>query len=126
MSDVLEVGQKLVELCREGKALEATDALYSHHIVSVEALAGPNQQARTEGIEAVRGRTAWWQTNHEVHKAEVEGPFPHGDRFIVFFKFDVTGKGASPFAGKRQTIDEAALYTVKDGKITHEEFFYTR
>jgi ketosteroid isomerase-like protein len=27
-------------------------------------------------------------------------------------------------AGQRMTLDEAALYTVKDGKITQEEFFY--
>jgi len=27
-------------------------------------------------------------------------------------------------AGKRFTMDEAGLYTVKDGKIVHEEFFY--
>ena len=27
-------------------------------------------------------------------------------------------------AGKRMTLDEAALYTVKDGKVVHEEFFY--
>jgi len=31
---------------------------------------------------------------------------------------------AGQMAGKRMTIDEAALYTVKDGKIVHEEFFY--
>ena len=27
-------------------------------------------------------------------------------------------------AGKRMNLDEAALYTVKDGKIVQEEFFY--
>ncbi len=27
-------------------------------------------------------------------------------------------------AGKRMTIEESALYTVKDGKIVREEFFY--
>ena len=27
-------------------------------------------------------------------------------------------------AGKRMTLDESALYTVKDGKIVKEEFFY--
>jgi ketosteroid isomerase-like protein len=35
----------------------------------------------------------------------------------------VTAK-AGPVAGKRMTLDETALYTVKDGKITQEEFFY--
>jgi hypothetical protein len=125
MSDTLAVGKKLVDLCREGKNDEAVNTLYSHHIVSVEAgAAGPDMPARMEGIEAIRGKGEWWVNNHEVHKAEVEGPFPNGDRFIVRFKYDVTAK-AGPMAGKRMTLDEAGLFTVKDGKITHEEFFYT-
>jgi hypothetical protein len=124
MSDTLAVGKKLVDLCRQGKNDEAVNTLYSPHIVSVEAGSQPNMPARMEGIEAIRGKGEWWVKNHEVHKAEVEGPFPNGDRFVVRFKYDVTAK-AGPMAGKRMTMDEAALFTVKDGKITHEEFFYT-
>lgn len=124
MSDTLAVGKKLVEMCREGKNMEAMDALYSPDIVSVEAGAPPGGSARSEGIAAIKGKNEWWVANHEVHKAEAEGPFPHGDRFIVRFKYDITAK-AGPMAGKRFVMDEAALYTVKDGKIAHEEFFYS-
>jgi ketosteroid isomerase-like protein len=124
MSDALEVGKKLVALCKEGNAKECMDALYSDHIVSVEAGAPPGGSAKSEGIEAVKGKAEWWEANHEVHKADVEGPYPHGDRFIVHFKYEVTAK-AGPMAGKRFVMDEAALYTVKDGKIVHEEFFYS-
>jgi ketosteroid isomerase-like protein len=124
MGDTLSVGKKLVELCKEGKHMEAMDELYSPHIVSVEAGAPPGGSAKSEGIAAIKGKGEWWAANHEVHKADVHGPFPHGDRFIVHFKYDITAK-AGPMAGKRFTMDEAALYTVKDGKITHEEFFYS-
>ena len=124
MSDALAVGKKLVELCREGKHMECINSLYGHDIVSVEAASGPSMPARMEGIDAIKGKATWWEANHEVHKAEADGPFPHGDRFIVRFKYDVTAK-SGPMAGKRFMMDEAALYTVKDGKITHEEFFYT-
>jgi hypothetical protein len=125
MSDTLTVGKKLVELCSEGKFGEATDTLYSDDIVSVEPMAGsPDMPARMEGIQAIKGKGAWWEANHEVHKVDVVGPFPHGDRFIVRFTLDVTSK-AGPMAGKRFLMDEAALYTVKDGKITQEEFFYS-
>ena len=120
----MTVGKKLVELCREGKNLEAIDTLYSHHIVSVEAASGgPDMPARMEGIEAIKGKSEWWVANHEVHGAEIDGPYPHGERFIVKFKYDVTAK-AGPMAGKRFTMDEAGLYTVKDGKVTEEVFFY--
>ncbi len=124
MSDALAVGKKLVELCKDGKFTECMEALYSPDIVSIEAGSGPNMPARMEGIEAIKGKGAWWEANHEVHKTEVAGPFPHGDRFIVRFTMDVTAK-AGPMAGKRFTMDEAALYTVKDGKIAQEEFFYS-
>jgi ketosteroid isomerase-like protein len=124
MSEAMEVGKKLVELCREGKFKEAVGSLYSAHIVSVEAGAGPSMPARMEGIEAIKGKGEWWEANHEIHSTKVEGPFPNGDRFIVRFTMDVTAK-AGPMAGQRFTMDEGALYTVKDGKITEEEFFYS-
>jgi ketosteroid isomerase-like protein len=124
MSDTLAVGKKLVEFCKEGKHVEAIDALYHPDIVSVEAGAPPGGSAKAEGIAAVKGKGEWWVANHEVHGGDVHGPFPHGDRFIVRFTYDITAK-AGPMAGKRFTMDEAALYTVKDGKIVHEEFFYS-
>jgi hypothetical protein len=123
MSTAFEIGQKLVALCQQGKEEEATNTLYSPKIVSIEAQGQPNMPARQEGIEAIRGKGKWWVENHTIHSRKAEGPWPHGDRFIVRFTYDVTAK-AGPFAGKRMTLDEAALYTVKDGKIVQEEFFY--
>lgn len=124
MDDTLAVGKKLVELCREGKNMEAIDTLYSPGIVSVEAMGDASMPARMEGIEAIRGKNDWWLKNHEIHSAKAEGPWPNGDRFIVRFTYDVTPK-AGPMSGKRMTMDETALYTAKDGKITQEEFFYS-
>ena len=123
MNDTLAVGKKLVELCREGKNGEAVETLYSPQIVSIEAAGSPDMPARMEGMAAIKGKNEWWEKNNEVHSAEVEGPWPNGDRFIVRFKYDVTSK-AGPMAGKRMTLDETGLYTVKDGKVTQEEFFY--
>lgn len=123
MSTTLEVGRKLVELCKQGKHLEAIDSLYAPNIVSIEAMSMPNSPARKEGIAAVREKNKWWVDNHTVHGSENMGPFPNGDRFICHFKYDVTPK-VGPMAGKRMTMDEGALYTVKDGKIVQEEFFY--
>lgn len=123
MSSTLEIGKKLVELCRAGKEMEAINTLYSPNIVSIEAMSMGPAPARMEGIGAVREKTEKFMKDHEMHKREAEGPFPHGDRFIVHFKYDVTGK-SGPMAGKRMTLDEAALYTVKGGKIVQEEFFY--
>lgn len=123
MSSALEVGKKLVELCHAGKSIDAVNALYSDDIVSVEAQAPPTKSREMKGIKAIREKHDWWYKNHEIHSGIVTGPWPHDDRFIAGFKYDVTAK-TGPMAGKRMTIDEAALYTVKDGKIVREEFFY--
>jgi ketosteroid isomerase-like protein len=41
-------------------------------------------------------------------------------RFCVRFVYDITNKPS----GRRMTMDELAVYLVKDGKIVREEFFY--
>ena len=119
----LEVGKKLVDLCKQGKFEDAVESLYSPNIVSLEAMSMPQNPARQQGIDAIRKKNQSWVENHTVHNCTVTGPFPNGDKFVVFFGLDVTAK-AGPMAGKRMKMDEAALYTVQNGKITQEEFFY--
>ncbi|WP_352865345.1 nuclear transport factor 2 family protein [Mesorhizobium sp. M0715] len=55
-----------------------------------------------------------------MHGGSVEGPYVNGDQFAVRFKFDITPKAT----GERVTMDEVGLYTVKNGKITEERFYY--
>lgn len=117
---VMEIGKELIELCRQGKNLEAIQKFYSPDIVSVEPMAMPGMGQTQQGIEAIKGKTQWWFDNHEVHGNEITGPFENGNRFVVFFKADVTQKQS----GQRMTIEEAGLYTVENGKIVKEEFFY--
>lgn len=118
----LEIGTKLVALCREGKNLEAIEGLYGDDIVSVEAVGGGGFPRTMNGKEAVVGKAKWWNENHEVHSAEVEGPFPHGDdRFAVIFRFDVTSK---PMNNTRMKLNEIGVYTVANGKVSREEFYY--
>src|SRR6185369_8061742 len=117
-----EIGKKLVELCKAGKNDECQESLYAKDIVSVEAAAPPSGGDRTaKGLDAVRAKGKWWGENHIVHKAEVFGPYPHGeDRFATRFVYDVTNKPS----GKRFTMDEVAVFHVANGKIVREEFFY--
>jgi hypothetical protein len=119
-----EVGEKLVELCRAHRNLEAVDTLFSPNAVSVEAQAAGDMPRVMEGLPAIRGKNEWWFANHEIHRGEAKGPFPNEDRFAVIFDYDVTPK-AGPMAGRRMQMEEVALYTVKDGKIVREEFFYS-
>ena len=121
MSTTLEVAKKYVALCQEGINEAILDELFTKDTVSVEAGAPPGQERAAKGLEAIRAKSKWWQENHTVHKAEVFGPYPHDDRFAVRFLYDITHKPS----GKRMTMDEVGLFTVANGKITKEEFFYT-
>jgi ketosteroid isomerase-like protein len=116
----LEIAKQLVELCKVGKNDDAVVALFADDAVSVEAAPMPDGSRETVGIAGIRAKGDWWRDNHEVHAASITGPWPHGDRFIVGFQFDVTNKPS----GQRLALDEVGLYTVKDGKIVREEFFY--
>jgi len=116
-----EVANELVQLCSQGKFSEATDALYSDDIVSMEAGAPPGGSRESKGIAAIKGKGEWWAANHEVHSLSVEGPLVAGSHFAVTFKMDVTFKPQS----KRFTMEEIAVYKVADGKIVYEEFFYS-
>lgn len=81
-------------------------------------MTGVQQEAK--GLAALKGKGEWWLANHEIHSASVTGPWPHGDRFVVGFQYDVTNKPS----GKRMKMDEVGLYSVRNGKIVREEFFY--
>ena len=117
----LEIGKELIALCNYGKNQDAIDRLYSPDIESVEAVAMPGMEQTQRGITKIKGKNQWWADNHEVHGGVAEGPYPHGDRFIVRFKYDVT----PTHTGKRTSMDEMGLFTAKNGKIVKEEFFYT-
>lgn len=114
------VAHELVDLCREGRNMEAIDKLYSPRIVSIEAAGSESVPAELTGIDAIRGKNQWWFANFEVHSAETNGPFVGEGQFAVQHTFDATEKAT----GKRNVMTEMALYTVKDGKIVREQFFY--
>lgn len=116
-----DVGATYVAMCREGKHAEIVSELFSPDAVSVEAFAPPGVDRSVKGLEAIQAKSKWWNDNHTVHKAEMFGPYPNGDRFAVRFLYDITHKPSQ----KRLTMDEVGLFTVSNGKIVKEEFFYT-
>ncbi|MFM9978222.1 MAG: SnoaL-like domain-containing protein [Sphingomonadaceae bacterium] len=121
MTTTNDIAHDFAALCKEGKFDEAGEKYWSPDIVSVEAGGAEGMDPVSRGIDAVRDKGAWWYENHEIHSAEVSGPNINGDQFVLRFKMDVTNRPS----GQRMQMDEDALYTVKDGKIVEERFFYT-
>jgi hypothetical protein len=121
---VLQLGQRLVELCRARRWRDAIETLYADDARHVEAYP-MGDMPRENGPKAkLLEMNDWWEANHVVHGAELQGPYPHGDdRFAVRMAIDVTPK-TGPMNGRRHTMDEVCLYTVADGRITRAEFFW--
>jgi ketosteroid isomerase-like protein len=115
------VAQELTDLCRAGKNFEAIDKLYSPDIVSIESTGSEEMPQEMKGIDAIRGKNQWWFDNHDVHDHKTSGPFVGEDQFAVEFAWDCTYKPT----GQRFQMNEMALYTVEDGKIVRERFYYT-
>ena len=117
MPTTQDVAQDLVAMLRAGQFDESGEKYWADDVLSLEPMEG--DMARIVGKDGVRAKGAWWAANHEVHGVEIAGPYVNGDQFAVGMKMDVTPKG-----GARLTLDEVGLYTVKDGKVVEERFFY--
>ncbi|MCI4643756.1 MAG: nuclear transport factor 2 family protein [Hyphomonadaceae bacterium] len=118
---LVTIATKLVECCNSRQEAEALNTLYDEACVSVEAAAMGDGGREAVGLDAIRGKHDWWFGAHEVHSASAEGPYLFGDdKFSLIFDMDVTNKES----GQRMQMREVGLYTVKDGKIIREEFFY--
>lgn len=120
-ADLLKLANAVVAANKSG-ALEALIAdHYSPAIVSVEAAEGEGMPRAVKGLDGLKAKHDWWNTNMEMHGGEVEGPFLFDpDRFAVRFTMDATNRQT----GERMQGAEVGLYTVADGKIVREEFFW--
>ncbi len=113
-----EAIKAFTDLLKAGKHEEAAKAFNAPGIVSIEAMDGP--MARIEGADAVKAKSEWWYGAHEVHSVKTEGPFMNGDQFAVVFDMDITNRAS----GQRMQAREVGIYTMKDGKVVEEKFYY--
>lgn len=115
---VRTVGTQFVDLCRQGKNFDVMRTLYAPDIVSVE---GGGEE--THGQGPVIKKSEDWVSDKAFNGETVSGPFFNGanpDQFVVFFTLDITPKAT----GERKVLEEVGVYTVKNDKITREQFFY--
>jgi hypothetical protein len=113
-----EVANRLVQLCREGKNVEAINELYDDHVVSREPEGSP--MPTTSGKEAVLGSTNYWfSTVEQIHNVNISDPVVAGDFFACAMDIDATYKEQG-----RNVMSELGVFEVKDGKIVSSQFFY--
>lgn len=115
-----EIAAALVEGCRTGQTTENLEKLYAPDAVSVEAMDNGNGR-EAHGLDAIRGKHAWWDSTFEVLGGSISDPFPDGaNRFAVIFEM----QAKHIESGEVSDMKEVALYTVENDKIVREEFLY--
>ena len=92
------------------------DAHWHPDFVSVEG-----DGTAYEGRPAVKDKCEWWVNNHTVHSCTASGPFAGERGFVVHYEMDVEPKDGS---WPRMTMKEVGVYTVDNGKVVREEFWY--
>jgi ketosteroid isomerase-like protein len=117
--DIQQVAHRLVELCRAGQYDQAQEELYADAAVSIEG-DGQKAESMVRGMAAIREKGKQWADNLvEVHGGSVSDPVIADGWFSVAMGLDATYKDMG-----RVAMKEIAVYQVRDGKITHEQFFY--
>jgi ketosteroid isomerase-like protein len=118
--DMMQVAGELVAGCREGREAENLDRLYAEDAVSVEA-ADQGGGRVTEGRAGIRGKHEWFAGMYEQIEGDASDPMPHGDdRFAVIFDMKMKNRET----GEIEAMRDIGVYTVEDGRIVREEFFY--
>jgi len=112
------VADQLVQMCREGKNMEALEQLYADNIVSREIAGAP--APLVEGKDAVRKKSEeWFASVEEFHSSTVSDPLVAGNFFSCSMSFDITFKERG-----RTQMEEICVYEVAGDKIVSEQFFY--
>lgn len=114
-----EVANRFYALSLEGKWDQVQDELFSKNAKSVEP-AHAQGLGSVEGIDKIKEKGKQWSEMIVAsHGGYCNEPQVAGNFFSCTMGADVTMKGQG-----RVTMDEVAVYEVKDGKIVSEQFFY--
>jgi hypothetical protein len=114
------MAKDLVEKCRKGDYKAAIQAYYDKNVVCTESMAMPDCPKQINGLDAVLRKSDEWDANTEVHRMEISDPLVSESCFAVRFIMDATCKQSN----QRMTVNELAVYHVKNNKITQVDFLY--
>jgi len=113
-----QVANKLVQLCREGKNIEAINELYADNILILEPKGA--QAERVEGkAAALKGFEQWSANVEEFHSSKISEPIVADNFFSCSMEMDITLKGMG-----RISMNEICVYEVQEGKVVFAQFFF--
>ena len=116
---IKEIADRLVELCRKGDFATVQSELFADDVVSIEQHATPDFQKETKGKQAIKEKgEKWGSMVEQIHAMEISDAVVAANSFACSLRMHVTMKERG-----EMNMTELCVYTVKDGKITSEQFF---
>lgn len=114
-----DVADRLSQLFKENKWMEAQEELFSEDAESIEPPQAQDLQT-VQGLDNILKKGEQFQSLiEETHGTYVSEPLVAGNSIAFAMGMDVTLKELG-----RKKMDEIAVYEVQDGKIVREQFFY--
>jgi len=108
------IAKRLIELCTEGKFIEAQKKLYDKNIVSIEV-----DGNKTFSAAKMHEKEQNFLNNVvKFHNIEFSNPLIAGNYFTVVLKMEVELKNIG-----LKKMEEICAYQVKNDKIVFEQFF---
>jgi len=121
MDQTIDVARGFMAMMAEGRFKEAGESYWAANVASVEPADLPGGiPAIVRGIEATREKARLWFSVSSIADLKMEGPFVNGDQFALLMDMVIVNRTT----GERQPFKESALFTVRDGRITEERYFY--
>lgn len=121
MTAIDAIASDFTAMLRAGQFEAAGEKYWASDVVSIEPADLPGGiRASVVGIDAARIKCAARFGTALVDEIGIDGPFVTGDQFTLFLDL-VT---LDPVTGKRRSLTEIALYTVRNNRIAEERHFY--
>jgi hypothetical protein len=114
-----QVANRLVELCRQGKVLDAQEELFADDVSCIEPPVAGGMPSTNGKVAAIEKGKQFDSMIEEIHGADISDPVIAGSWFSISWTMDVTMKVPG-----RQKMEEILVYKVKEGKIVSEQYFY--
>ena len=121
MANVHDVARDFTDMLRQGQFVAARERFWAADVRCIEPHDLPDGiAAEVSGIEAARAKTARWLASRHIHDLSIDGPFVTGNQFALFLDMMIGGQPS----GADQPFTEIAIFTVRDGQISEERYFY--
>ncbi len=121
MASITDVAWEFTDMLRQGQFVAARERFWAADVRSIEPHDLPDGIAsEVSGIEAARVKTERWFGSRNVSDVSIDGPFVTGNQFALFLDMMIGGQPN----GTHQPFTEIAIFTVRNGQIIEERFFY--